>query len=218
MSGIHTVCALANKFHGGSYFANLALKFNLKLGGRNHSLVQGSLAPIQQRLTMLMGIDVTHPPQGSPKNTPSIAAVVASIDQEFLLFPGSVRGQESKQEMVLDIADMTLERLMLFARLNQRPPEDIIIYRDGVSESQLDKVRRDELKKIQELCDEKYNRFPKPRITFIVCQKRHHTRFFPTTSASADAGHGSNPPNGTVVDRAVTMAKGGTSTFNRMSP
>lgn len=85
--GIHTVCVLGEekKFYSGStqYFANVALKINLKLGGVNHRLQnQDSL----YKTTMVIGIDVTHPSPGPTKKTaPSVAAMVASIDDEVLL-------------------------------------------------------------------------------------------------------------------------------------
>lgn len=41
-----------------------------------------------------------------------------------------------------------------------------------------------------------------PKLTIVVCGKRHHTRFFPTEAQHA-AGDGNSRP-GTVVDRGVT--------------
>ena len=41
-----------------------------------------------------------------------------------------------------------------------------------------------------------------PQLTIVVCGKRHHTRFYPTNSSSADDK--GNPLPGTVVDRGVT--------------
>lgn len=48
---------------------------------------------------MLVGMDVTHPGPGSVKGTPSIAAVAASCDGDFIQFPASLRMQESKKEV-----------------------------------------------------------------------------------------------------------------------
>jgi eukaryotic translation initiation factor 2C len=42
----------------------------------------------------------------------------------------------------------------------------------------------------------------KPKVTFLVVQKRHHTRFFPRPE-DAD-GRNKNVPAGTVVDREIT--------------
>jgi eukaryotic translation initiation factor 2C len=41
-----------------------------------------------------------------------------------------------------------------------------------------------------------------PKLTIVVCGKRHHTRFFPTEAANA--AHDGNPKPGTCVDRGVT--------------
>ena len=97
--GIRTVCVLSEdrkmgqnsdkninkKFYKASaaYFANVALKINLKLGGNNHTLE--SLNPIY-KTTMVIGIDVTHPSPGPTKRTaPSVAAMVASSDESVLV-------------------------------------------------------------------------------------------------------------------------------------
>lgn len=48
---------------------------------------------------MMVGIDVTHPGPMSREGTPSIAAVVASVDSSFVQFPASLRIQETKKEV-----------------------------------------------------------------------------------------------------------------------
>jgi eukaryotic translation initiation factor 2C len=42
-----------------------------------------------------------------------------------------------------------------------------------------------------------------PIVTFLVVQKRHHTRFFPTRKEDED-GKNHNVPPGTVVDSKIT--------------
>jgi len=54
---------------------------------------------LTKKKTMMVGIDVTHPGPGSRDGTPSIAAVVASVDDSFVQFPASLRIQKSKQEV-----------------------------------------------------------------------------------------------------------------------
>ena len=50
----------------------------------------------------MVGIDVTHPGPGSREGTPSIAAVVANVDDNFVQFPASLRIQQhSKKEVRL---------------------------------------------------------------------------------------------------------------------
>lgn len=41
------------------------------------------------------------------------------------------------------------------------------------------------------------------KVTFIVIQKRHHTRFFPTGPKSSDGTENNNIPAGTVVDKDI---------------
>lgn len=71
------------------YFANVALKVNAKLGGVNHLLAPDAMTWLKQKRTMLVGIDVTHPSAQSAAGAPSVAAVVASVDDRFVQFPVS---------------------------------------------------------------------------------------------------------------------------------
>ena len=41
-----------------------------------------------------------------------------------------------------------------------------------------------------------------PKLTIVICGKRHHTRFYPVEADNADKN--GNPRPGTVVDRGIT--------------
>ena len=90
------------------YFANVALKLNIKMGGVNHRMEGRSATWLAQEPTMLVGIDVTHPGPGTVKGTPSIAAVVASTDKDFAQFPASLRIQETRKEVSLLLHDYSI--------------------------------------------------------------------------------------------------------------
>lgn len=70
---VATVCVHAAKIRKEKgqlqYFANVALKLNMKLGGVNHFLDPQSMSWLKQGSTMLVGMDVTHPGPGSTKGT-----------------------------------------------------------------------------------------------------------------------------------------------------
>ncbi|KAG1837574.1 ribonuclease H-like domain-containing protein [Suillus subalutaceus] len=123
--GVHTIHMLTDKVVGkdankqDQYFSNVALKLNTKLGGINHVLDSDSLKWLTKAKTMVVGMDVTHPGPGSVEGTPSIAAVVASIDSSFVQFPASLRCQETKKEMITDLTSMMIDRLMFYAEKNQ---------------------------------------------------------------------------------------------------
>ena len=210
--GLRNVCVLSSKFAkqpNDQYFANVALKVNLKLGGRNQYLEPSKVGIIAEGRTMVVGIDVTHPSPGSASQAPSVAGIVASVDRWLGQWPADLRIQTSRQEMVADLDSMLKSRLHIWAARNQtKYPENILIYRDGVSEGQYDLVLSHELSLLRKACKEIYpadiTKKGFPRMTIIIVGKRHNTRFYPTKPDDADRS--SNLPSGTVVDRGVTEA------------
>jgi eukaryotic translation initiation factor 2C len=210
--GLLNVCVVAYKFAraNSQYHANVALKFNLKLGGRNQTLQKDKLGIIAEGKTMVVGMDVTHPAPGSSANAPSVASIVASVDPWLAQWPADLRIQKGRQEKVNDLADLMASRLNLWRAKQGKLPENILIYRDGVSEGQYQMVVKEELPELRRACDKLYPgdwlKRSLPRITVVVVGKRHHAAFYPTRKEDADRS--SNAPNGTVVDRGVTEARG----------
>ncbi|KAJ3894462.1 argonaute-like protein [Lentinula edodes] len=205
--GIPTVCVQSSQVakQNLQYYGNVALKINMKMGGVNHGLDTKSMRSLNQTPTMLVGIDVTHPGPSSIKGTPSIAAVVASVDSKFAQYSTSMELQESKKEMVTNLASMMVERIKVFSGLNGgKLPARILVYRDGVSEGQFKTVVDEEMPAIQAACSKfsKANAQYNPKLSIVICGKRHHTRFYPTDERNAD--NNGNPKPGTVVDQGVT--------------
>lgn len=66
--------------------------------------------------------------------------------------------------------------IMFYKSTGGYKPHRIILYRDGVSEGQFLAVLQHELTAIREACIKLEGDY-KPGITFIVVQKRHHTRY-----------------------------------------
>ncbi|KAK2810484.1 hypothetical protein FQN50_002973 [Emmonsiellopsis sp. PD_5] len=207
--GIHSVCVIGSKFmrQDEKYSSNVALKFNLKLGGINQTIDRSKLGVIAEGKTMVVGIDVTHPSPGSSANAPSVAAIVASIDENLAQWPADIRIQTARQEMVSGLDELLKSRLSLWAARHKGAyPENILVYRDGVSEGQYQVVLDQELPLLQKGCRDIYpaamTKEGKPKMSIIIVGKRHNTRFFPSQPHEADRSK--NPKNGTVVDRGVT--------------
>jgi eukaryotic translation initiation factor 2C len=82
-------CVLDTKFARANpqYHANVGLKFNLKLGGRNHAVDPAKLGFISQKKTMIVGLDVIYPSPGSASTAPSVASIVASVDEWLQQWP-----------------------------------------------------------------------------------------------------------------------------------
>ncbi|KAG4427462.1 hypothetical protein IFR05_017056, partial [Cadophora sp. M221] len=214
-AGIHTVCVVGSKFmktnRQEQYFGNVSLKFNLKAGGINHTLDNGKLGVISEGKTMVVGLDVTHPSPGSKEGAPSVAGIVASVDKWLGQWPADFNVQVGKKEMVAALESMMISRLNVWKKRNNgNLPVNIIMYRDGVSEGQYQLVLDEELPLIRNACRQLYpadatkQHFPK--VSIIICGKRHHTRFYPT--AEKDADRSSNCEPGTIVDRGVTEVGG----------
>ena len=210
--GIVNVCVLDSKFARANeqYYANVALKFNLKLGGRNHTVDPSKLGLLQEGKTMVVGIDVTHPSPGSASNAPSVAGIVASVDWWLAQWPADLRIQPPLTETVEGLDVLLKSRLQLWRKYNNgQLPENILVYRDGVSEGEYNMILEKELPLLRKACAALYpataTKQEKPNISIIVVGKRHNTRFYPTKKQEADRSW--NPQNGTVVDRGVTEAR-----------
>nr|TKW34679.1 hypothetical protein SEVIR_2G321800v2 [Setaria viridis] len=183
------------------YFANVAIKINAKLGGRNTEFAnpQQSLPVVSSEPTIIFGADVTHP-AALDDTAPSIASVVASQDwPNVAKYNGVVRAQGHRQELIDGLEDIVKELLRAFEQGSRRRPKQLIFYRDGVSEGQFKQVLEQEIPEIEKAWKALYNE--KPQITFIVVQKRHHTRLFPSDRRSADRTGNILP--GTVIDRNI---------------
>ncbi|KAF9639705.1 hypothetical protein BFW01_g11511 [Lasiodiplodia theobromae] len=185
--------------------SNIALKFSLKTGGRPHQIAGGICALGND--TMIIGADVTHPSADARAHCPSVAAAVGSFDEFAINYTGSMRLQKSRQEIIEDIGGMTTELLNMYGAKNKKLPSNIVYYRDGVSETQYDAIRKMEITSIEQAwMDLKKSGKPAStttvKITCIVVGKRHHTRFFPKSQKDADRSNNVKP--GLVVDSVIT--------------
>ncbi|XP_057792868.1 protein argonaute MEL1-like [Salvia miltiorrhiza] len=206
------------------YMENVALKINAKVGGRNWELEDLKLELtkefpyFRECPTIIFGAAVTHP-QAGDDSSPSIAAVVASMNfpEVTTKYRGLVSAQARREEIIQDLyiekvdpkrglmrRGMIRELLTSFYRATGYKPRRIIFYRDGVSEGQFSQVLLHEMKAIREACAS-VEEYYIPTVTFIVVQKRHHTRLFPADHNTDRSG---NVLPGTVVDTEICHPTG----------
>eukprot|EP00198_Chlamydomonas_reinhardtii_P005504 XP_001694840.1 argonaute-like protein [Chlamydomonas reinhardtii] len=192
-----------------SYAAQLALSVNAKLGGattRPAGRPNGELAlalPRTRRTRVQVSAGVEY------------AAVVGSADSHAVDYRVQLSAQVAGNRDIVVSMRESVRRLLLQYGLPQggavaaggpRPsselPEVVLMYRDGLSESQFDRALAEEFTAIVQACADVGGPSYRPRICFVVVQKSHNTRFFPT---SAESTHKSgNVLPGTAVDRGVT--------------
>ncbi|KAK3621321.1 hypothetical protein LTR56_022857 [Elasticomyces elasticus] len=205
--------------------SNLALKYNLKLGGQNHRIMTVTGKALKGAFddvlidTMVMGADVSHAPS-QMSDCPSVAAVVGSAGRDFTTFPGSMRLQASGQEEIEELKEMVAERVVAYAeaRQDKQLPRHMIFYRDGVGEDQFDMASSVEIPEVKAgfalaRAQLKQRGFPvhgaELMLTFIVVGKRHHTRFFCTdekqsTMDTKNKRYNGNVQPGLIVDSVIT--------------
>ncbi|KAK4557041.1 hypothetical protein LTR86_006022 [Recurvomyces mirabilis] len=204
----------ASSFAG--YARNVGLELNLCLSNTNHSLTPEHFKDVPTNTaaetdTMILGADVIHPGMQSAEGTPSIAAVVGSVDGDYAKYLGSMRCQpfdpsHQSKELIEDgrMEALVMERLHTWKDVNGRFPTNIIYYRDGVGESQFSTLRKTEIPAITSAFARVTASTEQsgivPKITAVVVTKRHNVRFYPNGSQSSTG----NCLPGTVVDRAIT--------------
>ena len=211
-----TVTGRDNKGPNDQVLHDICLKINHKLGGVNHALSKQPF--ILDEAVMVMGADVTHPAPDDVSKKPSIAAVVGSTDLHYSQYNGEIRLQgrveensktekksKGKWRVVEEIKQMeniAYSLLSKFYQERQQHPEQIIYYRDGVSEGEFQAILNHELSAIRRACA-KLKGGCEPKVTFIIAQKRHKTRVF-VENPNDGIGKTKNIPPGTVVDREIT--------------
>jgi eukaryotic translation initiation factor 2C len=206
--GILTQCIKSNTVGrmNGQILANVLLKVNAKLGGKNHEVVERSYNSFNavNSGVMFVGADVTHPSPDA-RDIPSVVGVAASHDQVGFRYNCAWRLQNPKEEMIQDLENILVDQLALYKQKNGSSPAKLMYYRDGVSDGQFGQVLDIELAAIRRALQRHYGPDQKKhaKVTFIVVQKRHHTRFFPTGKDSSDGGRNNNIPAGTVVDKDI---------------
>lgn len=155
---------------------------------------------------MILGADVSH---GAPGSTQaSMAAITMSLDQTCSRYAAAVQTNGHRVEM---IATSTFEESLkpLVQHWMQtvgggRLPQHVYYFRDGVSEGQYGPLLYNEVADIKRVMGSFKNNATdaEPKFTVVVCEKRHHIRFFPTAGPAADKNF--NPVPGMIVDHDVT--------------
>ncbi|CAN1161341.1 Protein argonaute 16 [Linum perenne] len=185
--GIVTQCIAPPRVIKDQYLTNVLLKINAKLGGVNSMLEieHSRRIPLITRVpTMILGMDVSH---GSPgqSDVPSVAAVVGSLEWPYITrYSGAVRTQSPKVEIIDALHkplpngedDGIMRKLFVsFYKSSGHKPRQIIIFRDGVSESQFNQVLNIELPQIIKAYQH-LGEVDVPKFTVIIAQKNHHTK------------------------------------------
>jgi len=114
--------------------------------------IDWSGVPVLSGLTMVIGLDVSHDKKmpnavGDVKQDGRVSTVgfCASYNQDFSTYNSFVSFQPLGQEYVAASKDLMIASLRCFHQVNKAYPANILVFRDGVGNSQIDTFVRKEL-------------------------------------------------------------------------
>ncbi|MBN3310147.1 PIWL2 protein, partial [Amia calva] len=166
----------------------ILLQINCKLGGELWSV------NVPLKHLMVIGVDVHH---DSNRKNRSVMGFVASVNNSLTRWYSRVTFQMPNEEIINGFRICLLAGLQKYFEVNHCFPEKIVVYRDGVSDGQLNTVEKYEIPQLLK-CFETFPNY-EPKLAFIVVQKR-----ISTTLYSCCGDRFGTPPPGTVLDHTVT--------------
>ena len=170
-----------------------------KVGGTPWSLTE---FPFTDKPTMVVGIDVFH--RANMKKD-SLVAYCATMNRQLSRYWSTVDVHNS-EEVAVSIQTAVKKSLLEFRATNNGFfPQVIIVYRDGVSDSQRKTLRETEVGAFLRAFDELQSEglTEKPRFLFVCVNKKMTAKFFNGDNLQRDSNL-SNPEQGTVIDSEVT--------------
>ncbi|KAM6331386.1 piwi-like protein 2 [Alca torda] len=173
-----------------SVVQKVLLQMNCKLGGE----LWGVDIPLKQ--LMVIGMDVYH---GHSKGMRSVIGFVASMNHVLTKWYSRVVFQMPHQEIADSLRLCLADALQHFHEMNHCLPKKIVVYRDGVSDSQLDTVLKYEIPQMQK-CFDTFENY-RPSMVVVVVQKQISTNFYALRTEQL-----TSPPPGTVVDHTITSS------------
>ena len=151
---------------------------------------------------MVIGIDVFH-----KKGAHSVLGFCATTDKNFARYVSVPKVNAPSEEVSSQISDSVFSAMNQFNSENGRFPSRIVVFRDGVSDSQRSAVLEGEIPQFKIAFDKIRStgeNLPKdPAMIFLVVNKRINARFYQN-----QGGKVNNPPLGTLVDREVVEKNG----------
>jgi hypothetical protein len=158
-----------------------------------------SLSWVFDEPTMMMGLTSSHSgpdAQKGPINNdgPSYHALVGSMDGSAGQYCAHISATHGQSKAFDKLTEGMESMLNSFYQKNKAFPKHIILFRDGLPESEFKNALETELpafKNALELCG-----LIETKITMVVCTQGHHTRFF----YESEDGKYTNPCPGIVLD------------------
>jgi aubergine-like protein len=181
-----------------SIINKMLIQFKAKVGGTPWALDQ---MPFTKSPSMVIGVDVFGKIQGSGI---CVCALVSTVDRHFARYNTQTAFIENQDAFVKELAKMFKKSIENFAASNnKRLPDNIILYREGISQGMRNKTKETEiaamLKVIEEIKKERSVESKQAlSLIFVTVSKSNGTKFFGRGGRFNNGGLG-NPQAGSYV-------------------
>jgi len=193
-----------------------------KLGYENWRVnIQEYLPPAARNSTMFVGVDVSHDKliknvYGGSRARRSTVGFTSSRDEYFNTFNSFISYQSPDTELITEASVLMNKAMQAYYKQNKKFPAHVVVYRDGVGDSQLTTFVRLEIKNYEAA----FNKLGvNPKLTVIVVQKRINLRLFSACPLAARTARKCpfsrkcqgreryhSPMAGTIVDNTITSS------------
>lgn len=197
--GIPTQCLKANNLTNPKKFDSIMSKLIIQIAVKTGSIAWSNLRPVPNLpiRTMVVGIDIFH---DTVQKAKSVLGFVSSIHPQFTNYYNTTRIYEkSGQEIANNIGECMLEALNAFykATKNRFMPEVIIIFRDGIADSQIKAAKDAEVQSIKQMIITNFQGYS-PKLAYVIVNKKTNTKLF-----SYGPGGYTNPQPGTLISSMI---------------
>jgi aubergine len=170
----------------------LIMQINAKVGGVPWAL---NSVPFQGLSCMVIGIDVF-----SKRGAFGVLGFCATMDCRFSEYASFPKILSPGGEIFASLR----QALQQYQQTNKKQPQLVIVFRDGVSDSQRQSVLSGEVGAMRQAFEHcKSADAESPRLAYVIVNKRTNARFYQDQKSGAV-----NPPLGTVVDSKVVEKDG----------
>jgi aubergine len=196
--GIPTQCLKSSNITNAKKFDSIMSKLIIQIAVKTGSVAWRNLHPVPDLpiKTMVVGIDVFH---DTVQKAKSVMGFVASVHPQFTNYYNTTRIHEkSGQEIAGHVGDCMIEAINAFfiATKQRFRPEVIIVYRDGVADSQISACQTFEVQSIKS----NLQKFPgyNPSLVYVIVNKKTNAKLFSDNQRGYE-----NPQPGTLINSII---------------
>ncbi|KAL4480518.1 hypothetical protein ABPG72_022273 [Tetrahymena utriculariae] len=176
-----------------SVASKIALQIASKLGGTIWSVeIPKGINPN----TMIIGIETS---MKKIKNQ-QVAGIVASLNKDFTQYYSEIDVRKDNDTALPTLSNIIKKALEAFEKCNNILPEEIIIYRQGLGEGQIQQSLKYEINAIQNAFKSMKSQY-NPRFAFFQVNKKVGQKFYQQSQRQSEEIQ--NPGSGTIIASEV---------------